>query len=138
MKFVIFRYSTAIHAADAHLAPLCGQTNAAKATAVQQVLANEPTCERCRQYLHRQDKNSTESRTRRRFAAARQALREAVTGVSYFEKHTKDKVARLRFMHVLQIEIGKLNDLGRAFLNPPSVVGDSAPQPSTTPTTPPA
>lgn len=94
MKYVTFLQSSIIHAADDALRPLCGQTDADKQKRVQNVIASSCTCDRCSLLLEVRDKNSPAARTRRRFAAARQALRDARTGVEQFEKRTTDPAAR--------------------------------------------
>lgn len=110
---VIFR-GEVIHAADASLAPLCGQTNDAKIQNVQQILATQPTCKRCLRLLKLRDKNSPEARTRRRFLATRQALHDARVGVEQFERRTTDRGARLICGELLAVVIEKLQALQRS------------------------
>lgn len=111
MKHVTFLYSATIHAADDSLRPLCCQTDAEKQQRVQSVIATGPTCGRCVTLLELRDKNSPAARTRRRFAAARQALCDGRQGACQFEKRTTDPRARESFAGVLRDEINKLTSV---------------------------
>ena len=131
MKFAVFKGET-IHAlAEDNLTPLCHQTDAHKARNLQIIaFAKAPTCQRCLKLL---DKNGPAARTRRRFAAARQALRDGRAGVEQFEKRTTDPVARERCSAVVREVVADLIELADALQIPNAIA--PMPRHSTTPTT---
>lgn len=120
MKFVTFLGSRPVHAADEQLQPLCGQTDGHAGRRVQQVITDCATCARCKRCLVRLDKNSPENRTRRRYLAARQALRDGRVGVEFFERRTTDRVARKRGAVMVAAEIKRLAALLRKLRAPVS------------------
>lgn len=131
MKFATFK-GAVIHALGPDtLTPLCKQTDANKARNLQVIaFTNAATCHRCRLVLELRDKNSPAARTRRRFAAARQALLDGRQGACQFEKRTACERARANFAGILSDEINKLTAIiGK--LEQPHV-----PAPNTKPPTP--
>lgn len=124
MKLICFLCSRPIHAADDALRPICGQTDGHKARRVQQIIADGPTCSRCRRLLALSDKNSPAARARRRYLAARQALRDGRAGIEYFEKRTTEPALRRRGASLARAEIRKLAVLARKLgaVTPPQKV----------------
>lgn len=118
MNFATFIHSEVIHALDGNFTPLCLQTDAGKHRRLQQVIASAPTCQRCITVLELFDKNSAAARTRRRYLAACQALRDGRAGVFHFEKRTTDQPARQKMANVIAAEILALTKI-HSLLTPP-------------------